>query len=170
MDHNPPLPPPQRKSTGPPPLPKIDLPSLSYFVPPPPVGWAVVGTFSTAEWHTARCILAKRDIMARIGESGDETGHIVQLLVPAGNEAYARSLLAAGVPTSAGMSQRPRGFPVTVAEQSRDEVDVPFATPIHQGLSPRQTLVYNLLLVFFWLILIVVAILTLWAIFSTTYY
>jgi hypothetical protein len=144
----------------------MEPPSLSYFVPPPPVGWAVIGAYSTAGWHSARCILAKRDIMARIGESLDETGHTVQLLVPVGNEAYARSLLAGGVPTVVGEGQTPGGFPVVVANQPPAAADVPFATPVHRGLSPGQILAYNLFLVLFWLILIGVALLTLWVLLS----
>jgi hypothetical protein len=158
-------------SSTPPPLPprephtrkeysEADATPLSYFVPPPPVGWAVAGVFSVSEWHVARVILAKRGILARIGNAVDETGHTVELLVPAAQEAYARSLLAGGIHQVAGPAKGTGGFPVLVAnDPPQPSTEIPFANPVPTGLSPRQIMTYNIVVVFLWLLLIFVVLL-----------
>ena len=149
----PPLPP--RLPAAPVPAAPPDPAPLSYFVPPPPAGWAVVGVFTASEWHVARVILAKRGVLARIGNTVDETGHTVELLVPEGHEAYARSLLAGGIQVVAGPAKGTGGFPVSVVnDPPSPSTEIPFANPVHAGLSPRQKLLYNVLLVFLWLVLI----------------
>jgi hypothetical protein len=135
--------------------------SLSYFVPPPPLGWAVIGSFSVADWYAARRILDKRNIVARMGNAVDESGQSIQLLVPAGNLAYAQALLAGGIHSMAEVEPRPGGFPVIVAGMpQQQEAEVPFANPVHADLSPRQITNYNLVLVIAWAALIAVVFLT----------
>jgi len=137
-----------------------DPQSLSYFVPPPPPGWAVVGAYSASELHSASALLAKRDIIARMGNAVDETGRAIELLVPAGNQAYAKALLAGGIHRVAKISKVPRGFPLSIEPEPPPEpAAIPFAEPVRPGLSPRQILLYNLMLVALWLLLIFVLLL-----------
>jgi hypothetical protein len=139
-----------------------DPPSLSYFVPPPPIGWAIVGAFSASEWHAVRVILSKRNIMARIGNAVDETGHTIELLVPIGNETYARSLLAGGIRSPREETPPTSGFPVvmaTPAEPAQAPPTLPFADPIPAGLTPSQVTNYNIVLVLAWILLIFVLLL-----------
>jgi hypothetical protein len=116
--------------------------------------------YSAAEWHTARTVLGRRNIIARMGNSVDDTGRTIELLVPVGNAEYARSLLEGGIHSVAGVGQAPEGFPISVVTENPSETSIPFANPVDPGLSPRQILTYNIVLVFLVLVLILVVILT----------
>jgi hypothetical protein len=103
-------------------------------------------------------LLTRRNIIARMGNAVDETGHTIEMLVPAGNAAYARSLLADPVHSVVGVDARPGGFPVSMADKPQGIQEVPFANPVGPGLTPREVLPYNILLAFSWLALIVILI------------
>jgi hypothetical protein len=149
----------------PPPLPTTNPQSLSYFVPPPPVGWAVVGAFSASDWHSARRLLAKRDIVARMGKSTDDTGQSIEMLVPASQESYARSLLAGVTDSVPELEQKTRRLPVVIthAPPSTDS-PVPVANPVRPlpvaplpvrpRLSRLQIWAYNIIIVLCVLVLI----------------
>jgi serine/threonine protein kinase len=139
-----------------------------------PIGWAVVGTYSASDWHSTRVLLTKRDIIARMGNSVDKTGHTIEMLVPASQEAYVRSLLAGAIDTAPEVEQRTGGFPVLVANASSADSPLPLANPIRPlpvvpvpvlpppirpRLSRQQIRTYNIILVLCVLALIFLALL-----------
>jgi hypothetical protein len=99
-----------------------------------------------------------------MGSSVRESSDI-EMLVPVANETYARSLLAGEAPALASFEQSTGGFPVIVPTHAPPDEQIPFATPIQPGLTRQQLLSYNIVLVFLWLALIAVSILTLLAFF-----
>jgi hypothetical protein len=120
-------------------------------------------------------ILTKHDIIARMGNSVDETGHTIEMLVPASQEAYARSLLAGAIDSAAEVEQRTGGFPVVVANVSSADSAIPLANPVgpfpvgarpvRPRLSRRQVWTYNIILVWCVVALILILFLTAMAFF-----
>ena len=165
-DQPPRLPPPLPPGVSP----KLETqhPALSYFVPPPPVGWAVAGSFSASEWHAANRLLANRSITARMGSAVLGSSN-VELLVPLSNAEYARFLLAKAIPSPQKQEKATGGFPMVPmgAEFAArlEPTEIPFADALPPRLTPRQLQNYNIFLVLLWLALIVVVILTVLACF-----
>jgi hypothetical protein len=130
---------------------------LSCFPKPTAIGWALVGAFPVARWHDLRCLLGKKGILSRIGDSTDETGHTIELLVPVGHLAYARQLIELRDSLQGAGVEQTHGFPVIRPGSSAEKIILP-AIPINEcpppGLTPQQIGVQNNLMAIAWAVLI----------------
>lgn len=127
------------------------------------VGWAFAATFANANhWHAANKILSRHGIVAMMRPvEGDAVGF--DLLVLQTEVEWARDLLARGHIDLEPARQLIRGFPVYPANSpppAPEPASIRAIPAAQRGLSLQQRTNYTSLIVIFWIVLLVVLLIT----------